>query len=144
MKIEFTSNELKSLIELLYLGEFMADSSKEIYPEKAANYNKLLQKIYKIAYQNGMTDFLKPFQDKIYPTRDFEEDEFIRGVIDEYENESFWHRLIFMLSARDILEKMSEDEYRNLSIAERVKLETEHEEPYHKEFSENGVKNLRI
>lgn len=144
MKIEFTRTELINLIELLYFGDYMADSSREIYPEKRANYDKLLQKIYKIAYQNGMTDFLKPFKEKFYPTRDFEEDEFIMGVIDTYENESFWQELIFMLSERDVLEKLSVEEYQKLGIIDRIKLETEHEEPYHKEFSENGIRNLRI
>jgi len=144
MKIEFTRTELKNLIELLYLGEFMADSSKENYPEKIANYDKLLQKIYRIAYQNGMADFLKPFKDKIYPTRDFEEDEFIMGVIDTFENESFWQELIFMLAERDMMDKLSEEEYRKLDLIERIKLETEHEEPYHEEFAKNGIRNLRI
>jgi hypothetical protein len=144
MKIEFTRTELKNLIELLYFGDFMADSSRETYPEKIANYDRLLQKIHRIAYQNGMTDFLKPFEDKIYPTRDFEEDEFIMDVIDTFENESFWMELIFLLSKRDVLEKMTVEEYQKLDMIARIELETEHEEPYHKEFSENGIRNLRI
>lgn len=144
MKIEFTRTELKNLIEVLYFGEFMADSSKETYPEKIANYDKLLQKIYRIAYKNGMTDFLKPFENKIYPTRAFEEDEFIMGVINEYQNESFWHELMFMLSQRDILDKMPAEDYQKLDIFERIKLETEHEEPYQQEFAKNGIRNLRI
>jgi len=144
MKIEFSKNELKSLIELLYFGEFMADSSRETHPEKLANYDKLLQKIYRFAHQNGMADLFTPYKDKIYPSRDFEEDEFIMLAIDEYENESFWHKLIFMLSERDLLEKMTIAEYRNLDIVERIKIQTDHEEPYHNEFAENGIMNLRI
>ena len=144
MKIEFSKNELKNLIEILYFGEFMFSSSSEAHPEKSEKYDKLVQKIYKIAYQNGMTDFLKPFEDKIYPTREFEEDEFTTGVIDEYENEFFWHELMFMLSQRDILEKNTEEEYLKLELIERIKLQTEHEEPYQKEFAENGIRNLRI
>lgn len=144
MKIEFSKNELKNLIELLYFGEFMFDTSREKYPDKREKYEKLLQKIYKIAYQNGMKDFLEPSEGKIYPTREFEEDEFIWSVIDEFEDESFWQELMIMLSERDIMEKMSIDEYRNLSMAERIKLETEHEEPYQEEFAKNGIKNLKI
>lgn len=48
------------------------------------------------------------------------------------------------LATRDIMEKMSPEEYLNLDGVERLKLETEHEEPYYKEFSENGLKNLKI
>jgi hypothetical protein len=144
MKIEFTKNEMRILIELLYFGEFIFDTSSEAHPEKKEKYDNLLQKIYKIASQNGMTDILKPLENKIYPTPEFEEDEFITGVIDAYENETFWHELMFMLSQRDILEKIPEEEYLKLELTEQIKLQAEHEETYHEEFTKNGIRNLKI
>lgn len=143
MKIELSKNELKNLIELIYFGEFIFDSSREAYPEKKDKYNKLIQKIFKIAFKNGITD-LKLYGDEIDVTRDFEDDNFIVGVVREYNTESFWENLMMRLATRDLLEKMSPEEYQNLDRVERLKMETELEEPYHEEFSKNGLKNLKI
>lgn len=144
MKIEFSKNELKHLLELLYFGEFMFSSSSSAHPEKNEKYDKLIQKIYNIANENGLSHLFKLFKGKISPTREFEEDEFITGVIDVFEDEFFWDELMYLLSERDILEKMTMDEYRNLDIPERIELQTKHEEPYYEEFTKNGLRNLKI
>ena len=145
MKIEFTKKELKSLIELLYFADYMSCVSEDEYPEKITNYEKILQKVRKIAFENGLDDYVEPFEKNEYVfSHGIEGDEVINEIIDNYDNDNFWFMLAMKLALRDILEKMTPDEYFKLEDKKKLTMKFEQEEIYEREFSKYGIKNLRI
>ena len=145
MKIEFTKKELKFLIELLYFADYMSCVSEDEYPEKITNYEKILQKVRKIAFENGLDDYVEPFEKNEYVfSHGIEGDEVINEIIDNYDNDNFWFMLAMKLALRDILEKMTPDEYFKLDDKKKLTMKFEQEEIYEREFSKYGIKNLRI
>ena len=145
MKIEFTKKELKSLIELLYFADYMSCVSEDEYPEKIKNYEKILQKVRKIAFENGLDDYVEPFEKNEYVfSHGIEADEVINEIIDNYDNDNFWFMLASKLALRDVLDKMTPEEYFKLDDEKKFTIRLEQEEFYEREFSKYGIKYLRI
>ena len=92
MKIEFTREEYKCLLDMLYIAEWILNAHKvEDDPETKA-YGELEQKVYSYAKEMGFENLIEYAADhkKYYPTREYEEMGTPMEFIDEFENETFW------------------------------------------------------
>ncbi|MBC8184574.1 hypothetical protein H8E88_26050 [candidate division KSB1 bacterium] len=145
MKIEFSKNELKALIELLYLGEYMFSVSEKDYPEEKDKYTKVLQKIFKEADSAGLKEHVAHIdRHEMGFTFELEENEDIREIVANYENESFWPELIMRFTTRDVIEKVGAEKFLNMEPSEQIAIRFDTEEVYEREFEKYGVKNLKI
>jgi len=145
MKIEFSKNELKALIELLYFGEYMFSVSENDYPEKKNNYAKILQKIFKDAEKAGLKKHVAQYdKNEMDFAFELDENEDTREIVTNYENNSFWTELISRLAVRDVIEKFGEEKYFDMHPSDQTDIRLEQEEVYDREFEKYGVKNLKI
>ncbi len=146
MKIEFNENELKSLAKLIYLADFVVDmGSDELAEDDYDNFQVVIDKIYRTINNSPLREMVEPVAGDEYEASEaLLSDPGLNGIIENYENTSFWDRLVEMLAMRDIVEKMEWDEFNNLKPAQRAAIIDEQVKKYFQEFEEHGVNRLRI
>jgi hypothetical protein len=144
MQIKFTKPEMEKLLELLNIAEWVLTSEDVDEDERKEPYLKLLQRLYHVAYEGGMTKEIvydKAAND-YYFNEDWEEEVQARDFIEEYEDASFWDELVFRLADRDIDRKMNGKPPKNFE--EHVAMFTKIQSKYEEEFEKNNLENLEI
>ncbi len=104
IQIKFSKEEMKKLLELLNIADWVLTSQDVDEDERKDSYMKLLQRLYKEAYENGMTEEVEFAEDvkEYFPNEEWEEKIQARDFIEEYEDATFWDELVFRLADRDI------------------------------------------
>ena len=139
MKINFTKKQYKHLLDVLYLGEWMANASK-VEEERVTAYDELLQYVCSFAKDFGYEDIVAYDKtlDGYYPTRQLEEE--LEPLIKENNEDVFWLELSGRLAKRDAVKQggklMDPDTW--------LKKVFQEEEKYEEEFEQNGIENLVI
>jgi len=147
MKIEFTREEYKCLVDMLYIAEWVQNAHSVEDDPRAEPYEKLEQKIYSYAKDMGLEDLIEfdSEHEKYYPTRKFEETGYHRECIDEYDNKTFWEDLISRLANRDLIRQMGGVEnLSKLSFEERIQKTLTLEKKYSSEFEKRGLDGVNI
>lgn len=144
MKINFTQKEFEALFDMANLADWMLHAHR--VEDEKDDYDSLLQKILSHAKDFGLGDQVQYDEDlkQYFTTRDYEESDRIEGVIQTYEEESFWDELALRLATRDLIRRFGEQRYRSMKPEERVSLQLEREEMYTSEFSRNGLDSTHI
>jgi len=142
MKIFFSKKQYESLVKLVYLGDWMANSCRT-GDDRDLEMEKVEQHIYSFAKDFGMENlFDQNERGSIYPTKDFEES--LDKYIDEYNDENFWEDLVHNLARRDFVEHFGKDAVSAMEISERFEKEDPFIQKYEDELCENGIQKLRI
>ncbi|WP_432357047.1 hypothetical protein [Sporosarcina sp. UB5] len=139
MKINFTKKQFKTLLDLAYLGEWMANSTRSD-DDRFVDYEELFQYICSFAKDMGYED-LVPYDRELnayFPTQEYETQ--LHPIIDNNDDYVFWEKLTANLAKRDLdregaMYNTLDDRFRRLC---------EIEEQYEREFEENGLANLII
>jgi len=137
MKINFTKKQYKQLLDLVYLGEWTANASRN-KDERIQEYEEIMQYVLSFAKNFGYDDIVDydKSMDSYFPNREHEEEMDIH--IDHNENVAFWHQLSRRLANRDVEKEGIQDP------EERLKRVFELEAKYEDEFVENGIENISI
>lgn len=146
MKIEFSKSEYRTLLEMLYLAEWMLTSHDE-EPDPAKERHFLLcQKIYASAKAMGCDALIEKSKElrAFVPTQKLEELDSLRDAIETYNAETFWEELIDRLIERDMNALLPTLTKEPSTPEEYWELAAPIEERYSAEFSTNGVRRLRI
>lgn len=142
MKIFFTKKQYETLIEMAYLGSWLANACKT-GDDRDMAIEEIEQYIFSFASDFGMEDLLERSESgSIYPTRTFEED--LGAYIDDYNDENFWDELLHRLARRDFIEHFGEDVVSDMEMSELFEKEEPFIQKYDDEFYENGIQNLRL
>ena len=146
MKIEFNENELKSLVRLVYLADFVVDmGSDELEEGDYANFQDVINKIYRIVGNSSLHDMVEHVGgDEYEASETLLADPELDAIIENFENNSFWDRLAEMLVMRDVVEEIPGDEYSKIKPAKRAAIIDDHFKSYFQEFEKHGVTRLRI
>ena len=146
MKIEFSKPEYRTLIEMLYLAEWVLTAHDEQPDPDKARYHLLCQKIYASAKAMGCDALIENSkQSRAYvPTQKLEDLESVRNALETYNGENFWEELIDRLLERDMTAMLPAMAKEPSSPEEYWELAGPIEERYATEFSTNGVRRLRI
>ena len=144
IQIKFSKDEMKKLLELLNIADWVLTSQDVEEDERKDSYMKLLQRLYKEAYENGMTEEVEFAEDvkEYFPNEEWEEKIQARDFIEEYEDATFWDELVFRLADRDIDRKMNGKPPKNFE--EHVAMFTKIQSKYEEEFEKNNLENLEI
>ncbi len=144
MKINFTKREYRTLLEMLYLADWMLHAHVAGHTEDA--YHTLEQKIMSFASEFGCEDLVEHSKsfNEYFPTRTFEEAGAIRGYINDYNDATFWDELISRLAERDIFRKHTDEELNRMTGEDRGTLFWQSEKHYADEFSINGLDRIKI
>lgn len=143
MKIEFTQKQYEALLKIVYLGSWMASSTKE-KPEK--EYENIEQYILSFAKDFNMEKFVgfDKKQKSYYPSEEFENSTDVVQQIDDYDEYQVWETLVLSLSHRDIVKKYGEKKVEQMSEDELLEKEFPLIQKYEEEFREHGFDNLYV
>ena len=131
MQIELTSREFRRLLDLVYIGNWVLNSTRG--PDRFADYDNLESKLFALCRKHGMDILAEDWEDTVIPSRAYEEGG-IQEVIAYYEDNVFYEILAEELSRRDMgYAEITEDNYDE--IISRMN-------QYMTEFEASGVDRL--
>ena len=133
MNIELTDKEFRRLLDLVYIGNWILNSTRE--KDRFEDYDILQEKLFAQCAKNGMNALISRWQGHIFPSRAYE-DGGIHEAIADYEDAVFYDILAEELARRDLgLENSDPEDATEL---------TNRMDEYMAEFEKNGLNTINI
>ncbi len=133
MKIELTDKEFRRLLDLVYIGNWILNSTRG--DDRFEDYDLLQEKLFALCPSSGMRSLVQLWHGHIFPSRAYE-DGGIHEAIADYEDAVFYNILAEELARRDLgLEASDPEDFTELSA--RM-------EEYLEEFDRNGLNAINI
>lgn len=133
MNIELTQKEFRHLLDLIYIGNWVLNSTRGL--DRFEVYDQLQEKFFTLALNNDTPELAQVFMGHIFPSQAYEEGG-IHEAIADYEDAVFFDILAEELARRD----MSEDHVSPDDINEL----TARMDNYMNEFEINGIENISL
>ena len=99
MTLEFTNKQFRRLLDLVYIGNWILNSTRG--DQRFADYDEVESLVFGKALVSGMPALAEVFEGEIVPSRAFAEGG-IHEAIMEYENNVFFDILAEDLARRDM------------------------------------------
>jgi hypothetical protein len=146
MKIEINRDEYLTLLELVYIAEWVIHGFKTEVPHNEKKYIEIAQKLYTYAGSFGFEDLVgyDENEKRHYISRKFEDTRPCLDFIEDFGEDSFWFELTSRLAERDLIRQVGEDKASSMSIEELFEHEGSLWEKYADEFDANGLDNLTV
>ena len=133
MELELTRKQLRRLLDLVYIGNWILNSTRG--EDRFKDYDEEESLLFARAAQEGMPSLAETYRGEIIPSRAFAEGG-IHEAIMEYENNVFFEILAEDLARRD-MDDVPIDESNYDELAQRI-------DAYIDEFEAHGTDNIRI
>ena len=133
MKLELTDQEFRYLLDLVYIGNWVINSTRE--NDRIQEYDQVESLLFGRAALEGMPDLAELYQGEVVPSRAFVEGGIHEAII-EYENNVFFDILAEDLARRD-MDDAPIDESNYAELTSRI-------DAYIAEFEEHGTDNLTV
>ena len=147
MKVSFTQKEYASLLELTYLGLWVAGARPDDPATMPERYGELAQKIYGLADTFGCADLVEAdVNGELFPNEKITEDSPAREKLDQFVEDAFWSELVARLAERDLRAERGQDVTKigdEFTEEEQGKL-VQLEDAYWREFEARGVDHLVV
>ena len=131
MKIELTEQQFRYLLDLVYIGNWVINSTRE--DDRIREYDEVESLVFSHCLEHGMTSLVELYGGEIIPSRAFAEGG-IHEAIMAYEDVTFFEILAEELALRDLGEPTRENYEAILDRMER----------YMGEFEENGTDHITV
>jgi len=103
MKVSFTAKEYRQLLELVHLGMWTVTAYQGEDTAAAKRYYALDQRLMEMATALGCADLVEEREDgSLQPAPKLAEDDRVRDIQSEFQNDVFWHELVQRLADRDL------------------------------------------
>ena len=133
MNIELTDREYRRLLDMVYIGNWILNSTRG--DDRFEDYDLLQEKLFALCQKTGMRSLIQSWHGHIFPSRAYEEGG-IHEAIADYEDAVFYSILAEELARRDLgLESTDPEDFSELS--RRM-------EEYLCEFEKNGLDTVNI
>ena len=133
MQIEFTKKEFRRLLDMVYIGNWILNSTRG--EDRFQDYDKVESLLFSKARAEGMGALAEVWNGEVIPSRAFAEGG-IHEAIMEYENNVFFDILAEDLARRDM-------DYAPISNQNYDEL-IERMDEYMEEFERNGTDRLQV
>lgn len=131
MQIELTNKEFRQLLDMVYIGNWILNSTRG--DDRFADYDNIESKLFSLARHHGMGVLAEDWNDTVIPSRAYQQGG-IQEVIAYYEDNVFYEILAEELSRRDMgYVDIGEDNYEEIVIRMGQ---------YMQEFEASGVDRL--
>ena len=131
MHIDLTNKEFRRLLDMVYLGNWVLNSTRG--DDRFKDYDELESKLFALCRTNGMDVLAEDWNDTVIPSKAYEAGG-IQQVVALYEDNVFYEILAEELSRRDMnYPQIDEENYSE--IVSRM-------ERYMEEFTVSGVDHL--
>ncbi|MCI2055632.1 MAG: hypothetical protein LKJ86_00660 [Oscillibacter sp.] len=133
MKIELTEKQYRYLLDLVYIGNWVMNSTRE--NDRIREYDQVESLIFSHAPLHGMKPLTERLDGELIPSRAFA-DGGIHEVIEDYEDVTFYEILAEEMALRDMNgEPLTRENYEQLM--ERI-------DDYLDEFDEHGTDHISV
>ena len=133
MKIELTEKQFRRLLDLVYIGNWVLNSTRG--DDRIREYDEVESTVFSNCIYHGMVPLVESYQGELIPSRAFAEGG-IQDAIAYYEDGVFFDILAEELAKRDMgYPEITGENYSEL---------TRRMDRYLEEFNENGVENVSI
>ena len=133
MNIEMTDREFRRLLDLIYIGNWILNSTRG--EDRFEDYDDLQEKFFAMCSKNGMKSLVTPYMGHYFPSKAYEEGG-IHEAIADYEDAVFFDILAEELARRD----MVDDDVDQEDVDEL----TNRMNDYLDEFEKNGIDNIFV
>ena len=133
MQIEFTKKEFRRLLDMVYIGNWILNSTRG--DDRIADYDDLESKLFSLCRGQGMQALVEKWEGVDVPSRAFS-DGGIHEAIMDYEDNVFFEILAEDLARRD-MDDVPIDESNYEELASRI-------DAYISEFEEHGTDNILV
>ncbi len=133
VKIEFTEKEFRRLLDLVYVGNWVMNSTRG--PNRIREYDEVESKLFSYCLKTGMYALFEVVDGEVVPSAQFEEGGIHEAIMD-YEDAMFFDILAEELARRD-MDFAPIDRTNNSELARRIG-------EYMEEFEENGLNNVSV
>ena len=133
MTLEFTNKQFRRLLDLVYIGNWILNSTRG--DQRFADYDEVESLVFGKALVSGMPALAEVYEGEIVPSRAFAEGG-IHEAIMEYENNVFFDILAEDLARRD-MDDVPIDESNFAELTSRI-------DAYITEFEEHGTDNILV
>lgn len=146
MKIHFTKKEYYTLLQMLYMADWMAHAHAEERPQPDESFKTLAEKVLALADEAGIGEMVEtnPQTGQHFPSKQFVESSQVMKRIEEFENATFWEELLERLARRDFIRAYGREAILDMSIEDRFAKEMVFHQRYDTEFAAHGLDNLEI
>ena len=141
MKIELTTEQYQTLLELVFMGNWIVNANKPTDAATAKEYEQLEKLVFSKAAEFELKVWADP---EGYPSRKFEEENPVYDYIEDYDDYTFWEQLTLRLAKRDMLKKYGKEALSKMSSFERLAEEDQLAEKYLEIFRTNGLEALTL
>ncbi|MFW6303806.1 MAG: hypothetical protein ACOC2L_04220 [Candidatus Sumerlaeota bacterium] len=145
MKIEFTREEFRNLMDMICIAEWIMNSNTVGERKETADYRELEQKIYSHCEEMGVGDLVEKSKElgRFYPTDEYRENGPPMQFIDEYTEDIFWEELINRMAERDAIKMAgSAEAYLEWQIGKQIEILCNLEQKYANAFEKKGLDAL--
>ena len=133
MKLELTKKEFRRLLDMVYIGNWILNSTRG--EDRFKDYDRVESLLFQRAAEEGMPSLAELYRGEIVPSRAFV-DGGIHEAIMEYENNVFFEILAEDLARRD-MDDAPIDESNYAELTSRI-------DAYIAEFEEHGTDNILV
>lgn len=133
MKLELTKKEFRRLLDMVYIGNWILNSTRG--DDRIKDYDHVESLLFRRAAEEGMLSLAEIYEGEIVPSRAFAEGG-IHEAIMQYENDVFFDILAEDLARRD-MDDPPIDESNYPELASRI-------DAYISEFEEHGTDNILV
>ena len=133
MKIELSRQQFRYLLDLVYIGNWVINSTRE--NDRIKEYDQVEALVFSHCLQEKMTKLVELYQGELIPSRAFA-DGGIHEVIEQYEDIIFYEILAEEMALRDMDgEPLTRENYS--ALMERI-------ETYLSEFDRHGTDHISV
>jgi len=133
MKIELTEQQFRYLLDLVYIGNWVMNSTRE--DDRIREYDQVESLVFSHCLQHRMGKLVELYKGELIPSRAFA-DGGIHEVIENYEDIMFYEILAEEMALRDMNgEPLTQENYS--ALIERI-------DTYLSEFNRNGTNNISV
>ena len=133
MKIELTEQQFRYLLDLVYIGNWVINSTRE--NDRIKEYDQVESQVFSHCLQHKMSKLVELYQGVLIPSRAFA-DGGIHEAIESYEDIIFYEILAEEMALRDLDgEPLTHENY--TAVMERI-------DTYMSEFSQHGTDNISV
>lgn len=148
MKVSFTAKEYRQLLELVHLGMWAVTGYQGEDTASAKRYFDFDQKLLGFATEMGCADLVEKRDDgTLQPAPKLSEDERVREIQSDFQNDIFWHEMVARLADRDLANEQAKRGMDTPGVEPPPSSEEQLkkiEERYWKEFEKNDLASVVV
>jgi hypothetical protein len=148
MKASFTAKEYRQLLELVHLGMWAVTGYQGEDTPNARRYFDFDQKLLGLAQEMGCANLVELREDgTLQPSAKLSEDERLRDIQSDFQNDVFWHEMVARLADRDLAGEQARRTMDTPGVEPPPSTEEQLkklEEGYWKEFEKNDLASVVV